>query len=257
MVDLVKPSVPRKSITYWKYKSMDKAAFRNDRAYCIVGAGHNIRYCCGQPGNFLPMMLSAPRQPRLMVKQTTALHCLRTRVAFISFHGHLRSVMPKNCIVGCIKINDLAFYVIPNEATEPERKGMWHVGPTNMYRPRSEYHYVCSSHLISGRSDYMHILGILWMSGNNTPVEPHFLIDMGQFLLLMYTDQFLLLIYIDQFRLLIYIDQFLLLIYMDQFILLIYKDQFLLLIYMDQFILLIYKDQFLLLIYCTWISVSF
>ena len=56
MVDLVKPSVPRKSITYWKYNSMDKAAFSNERAYCIVGAGHNTRYCCWCRTHFLIYM---------------------------------------------------------------------------------------------------------------------------------------------------------------------------------------------------------
>jgi hypothetical protein len=73
--------------------------------------------------------------------------------------------MPKGCeIVDCHnnhkKNPDLSFYLLPNEATEPERRVRWLVAigrgeradPSKLWSPKSEYHYVCSAHFISGKS---------------------------------------------------------------------------------------------------------
>ena len=120
---------------------------------CILDVEH--------PANFLPIMSSAPMKPRQRVKQRTALHCQCTRAAFISVI-YVCSVMRKQiCIVVCnasVKRNDSLFVLIPNEVTEPERREMWLRATyrgitsacTNMWRPRSQYHYECSSHFTSG-----------------------------------------------------------------------------------------------------------
>ena len=70
--------------------------------------------------------------------------------------------MPKGCCVpGCInnskKNEDLSFYLIPSEATEPQRRVLWlqrirrQDENGKLWVPKSEYHYVCSAHFISGK----------------------------------------------------------------------------------------------------------
>ncbi|XP_034036458.1 gastrula zinc finger protein xFG20-1-like isoform X2 [Thalassophryne amazonica] len=81
--------------------------------------------------------------------------------------------MPKSCcIVGCTnnsaKREDLSFYMIPSEATEPERREKWlqvigrraNPGSTELWRPKSDYHYVCSSHFTGKK--------------NNSPAHPDY-----------------------------------------------------------------------------------
>ena len=79
--------------------------------------------------------------------------------------------MPKNCcVVGCtnnsVKRNDLSFYLIPSEATEPQRREKWlqAIGrggtptSTKLWRPKSEYHYLCSTHFISGKCELFYLV---------------------------------------------------------------------------------------------------
>ena len=84
--------------------------------------------------------------------------------------------MPKNCcVVGCtnnsVKRNDLSFYLIPSEATEPQRREKWlqaigrGVTPTStkLWRPKSEYHYLCSTHFISGKCELFYLVSWYFM----------------------------------------------------------------------------------------------
>ena len=82
-----------------------------------------------QPGYFLPTMHSAPRQPSRRVKQTTALHCQRLRIAFISplfTLSYAKLFFIVCCTNNSVNGDDLAFrgFRIPNEASECERRGI-------------------------------------------------------------------------------------------------------------------------------------
>ena len=80
-----------------------------------------------QPGYFLPTMHSAPRQPSRRVKQTTALHCQRLRIAFISplfTLSYAKLFFIVCCTNNSVNGDDLAFFRIPNEASEHERRGI-------------------------------------------------------------------------------------------------------------------------------------
>ena len=80
-----------------------------------------------QPGYFLPTMHSAPRQPSRRVKQTTALHCQRLRIAFISplfTLSYAKLFFIVCCTNNSVNGDDLAFFRIPNEASERERRGI-------------------------------------------------------------------------------------------------------------------------------------
>ena len=67
--------------------------------------------------------------------------------------------MPKSCCVTNCCVNkkknpELSFYLIPSEATEPERRMLWIQAVRRedvngkLWQPKSEYHYVCSKHFI-------------------------------------------------------------------------------------------------------------
>lgn len=69
--------------------------------------------------------------------------------------------MPKSCAFAlCINNKEscphLSFYLIPNETTEPDRRINWlqlirrDGGKDRLWNPRSDYHYVCSNHFITG-----------------------------------------------------------------------------------------------------------
>ena len=102
--------------------------------YCFVETGHDEQtesmpaiLDVEQPGYFLPTMHSAPRQPSRRVKQTTALHCQRLRIAFISplfTLSYAKLFFIVCCTNNSVNGDDLAFFRIPNEASERERRGI-------------------------------------------------------------------------------------------------------------------------------------
>ena len=90
-------------------------------------SGHLAILDVEQPGYFLPTMHSAPRQPSRRVKQTTALHCQRLRIAFISplfTLSYAKLFFIVCCTNNSVNGDDLAFFRIPNEASERERRGI-------------------------------------------------------------------------------------------------------------------------------------
>jgi len=93
------------------------------------------------------------------------------------------------CVVGCTankaKNPDISFYMIPNEATEPERRLSWLAAidratcddHTKAWVPKSDYTYVCSQHFVTSEG----LLRKIWkisnghISGTRHPI--HFVFD--------------------------------------------------------------------------------